>query len=121
MLHPVESHGTRREILHVAFFVPRGAPSDVIKKGIRACLETIHTLLGLAKNQALILQVRPLLGKYHAPTSCHTLSFFPNDSKGAAPIVQPRSPWSDPNRQFCSIIQISVTMDIFLFAGKIEQ
>ena len=49
------------EILHVIFFVPRGSPSDVIKEDIRVRVDTIYTMLGLAKGQALIRQGHPLL------------------------------------------------------------
>ena len=63
------SSGMAREILHVIFFVSRGAPTDVVKDNIRACLNTIHAMLGLAKDQALIRQGRLLLGEYQEPSS----------------------------------------------------
>ena len=63
------SCGIAREILHITFFVPRGAPPNVIKDDIRARVDTIHAMLGLAKDQALIWQVHPLLGEYQAPSS----------------------------------------------------
>ena len=85
------SRGIAREILHVIFLVPRGSPSDVIKEDIRARVDTIHTMLGLAKDQALILQGHPLLGEYHVPSSGHPLCFFPTEGKGpgAVTIVRP--------------------------------
>ena len=48
------SHSIAREILRVIFFVTRGAPTDVIKEDVRARVDTIHAMLGLAKGQALI-------------------------------------------------------------------
>ena len=50
------SSGMTREILRVVFFVTRAAPNAVIKEGIRARVHTIHTMLGLAKDKALIRQ-----------------------------------------------------------------
>ena len=50
------SRSIAREILHVIFFVCRGAPSDVIKEDIQARVYTIHAMFGLAKDQALIWQ-----------------------------------------------------------------
>ena len=38
------SHGITREILHVVFFVPRSAPTDVIEDDIRARVNTIHAM-----------------------------------------------------------------------------
>ena len=72
-----------REILHVVFFVARGAPTDVIKEDILARVDTIHAMLGLAKDQALIRQGHPVPGEYQAPPSCHPLLVFPKEGKGA--------------------------------------
>ena len=58
------SSGIAREVLHVIFFVLRGAPSHVIKEDSRARVDTIHAVLGLAKGKALIRQGHPLLGQY---------------------------------------------------------
>ena len=67
----------------------RGAPSDVIREDIRARVDTIHAMLGLAKDKALIRQGHPLLGEYSAPSSSCFLRFFPKDGKGATTIVRP--------------------------------
>ena len=63
------SRGIAREILHVVLFVARGAPTDVIKEDSLARFDTIHTMLRLANDQALILQGHPLLGEYQAPAA----------------------------------------------------
>ena len=85
-----KSHGVNSScyFLHVIFFVTRGAPTDV-KEDVRARVDTIHAMLGLAKDQALIRQEHPLLGEYQAPSAGHALRFFPTESKGALTIVQP--------------------------------
>ena len=83
------SRSIAREILHVIFFVSRGAPSDVIDEDIRARVDTIHAMLRLARDQALIRQGHPLLGEYNAPSSSYFLRFFPADGKGVMTIVRP--------------------------------
>ena len=39
------SRSIARDILHVVFFVTRGAPTDVIKEDVRARVDTIHAML----------------------------------------------------------------------------
>ena len=65
------------------FLRAQGTPSDVVKEDIRARVDTIHAMLGLAKDQpeALIRQGRPLLGEYLAPPSGHPLHFFPTEER----------------------------------------
>ena len=69
------SHGIAWDILHVIFFVPMGAPSDVIKEDIQARVDTIHKMLGVAKDQAFFRQGHPLLREYYVPSSFHPLCY----------------------------------------------
>ena len=78
-----------REILHVIFFETRGAPSNIIKEDVRARVDTIHEMLGLAKDQALFQRGHPLVAEYQAPTAGYALRFFPSEGKGATTIARP--------------------------------
>jgi hypothetical protein len=86
-----------RDILHAIFFQARGAPSDVIKEEVRARVDTIHEMLGLGKDEAVIRKGHPLLGEYPAHTAGYALRFFPTEGKGAVTIARP-DPGSETNQ-----------------------
>ena len=123
------SRGIAREILHLVFFVPRGAPRDVIKEDVRERIDTIHEMLGLAKDQALIRQGHPLLGEYEVPSAGFALRFFPMEGKGAVNIARP-TPGSETDQFLEALGKTQIPEfarsyelgdSIVLISGKIEQ
>ena len=58
------------------FLRAQGVLHPMSSRKIFEHINTIHVMLGLAKDRALIWQGHPLLGEYHSPSSSHPLRFF---------------------------------------------
>ena len=78
-----------RDILHIIFFVCRGADNGLIPNDIKARIDDVHEMLGLEPGKALIDTTHPLHAEYASPIGGGTLRFFPMDGKDGTTIAKP--------------------------------